>query len=207
MVPVVRLSSWAIMSSHRRAGPVPPVAAQALAARQATAIAAPRGRRRRDATAGFATSAPQAGLGSPPTMSTTPGDPEGNSLPRRWCAPGSALGIGVVGASSWGRNVVRTFAAAAGASLRAVCDLRPELLARVSAAHPGVRVTPSFDDLLADVNVAAVAVAVDGANHHRLARRALEAGRHVLVEKPLALTVADSEELCVMAERARRVLM
>jgi len=117
------------------------------------------------------------------------------------------LGIGVVGASSWGSNVVRTFAAASGASLRGVCDLRPELLARVSAAHPGVRVTQSFDDLLADSGVAAVAVAVDGANHHRLARRALESGRHVLVEKPLALTVADSEELCAMAERAQRILM
>jgi predicted dehydrogenase len=70
-----------------------------------------------------------------------------------------------------------------------------------------VRVTQSFDDLLADSGVAAVAVAVDGANHHRLARRALEAGRHVLVEKPLALTVADSEELCAVAERAQRILM
>lgn len=113
----------------------------------------------------------------------------------------------MVGAAGWGSNVVRTFAATRGASLRGVCDLRPELLARVSAAHPGVRVTQSFDDLLADDGVAAIAVAVDGANHHRLARRALQSGRHVFVEKPLALTVADSEELCAVAEETRRILM
>jgi len=140
-------------------------------------------------------------------MSTTPGHPGGTTSSPRWAQAGASLGIAVVGASSWGSNLVRTFAAAPGASLRGVCDLRPELLARVSAAHPGVRVTQSFDELLSDSDVTAVAVAVDGANHHRLARRALEAGRHVLVEKPLALTVADSEELCAMAERARRILM
>jgi predicted dehydrogenase len=119
----------------------------------------------------------------------------------------SSLGIAVVGAASWGSKVVRAFASTEGASLRGVCDLRSDLLVRVSAAHPGVRVTQSFDELLDDPGVGAIAVAVDGANHHRLARRALEAGRHVLVEKPLALTVADSEELCAMARRTRRILM
>jgi predicted dehydrogenase len=119
----------------------------------------------------------------------------------------TSLGIAVVGAAGWGSNVVRAFAATKGAALRGVCDLKPELLARVSAAHPGVMVTSRFDDLLADPGVDAVAVAVDAANHHRLARRALEAGRHVLVEKPLTLTVAESEELCAVAERTRRILM
>jgi predicted dehydrogenase len=117
------------------------------------------------------------------------------------------LGIAVVGAASWGSNVVRAFAATRGASLRGVCDLRPELLARVATLHPGVRLTRSFDDLLHDPEIGAVALAVDAGSHHRLARRALEAGRHVFVEKPLALTVADSEELCVVAERNRRTLM
>jgi predicted dehydrogenase len=119
----------------------------------------------------------------------------------------SNVGVAVVGASSWGKNVVGAFARASGASLRGVCDLRPELLARVATAHPGVRVTRSFDDLLGDPEITAVALAVDAGSHHRLARRALEAGRHVFVEKPLALTVADSEELCLVAERNRRTLM
>jgi predicted dehydrogenase len=119
----------------------------------------------------------------------------------------ASLGIAVVGAAGWGTNVVRAFARTKGASLRGVCDLRPELLARVATAHPGVRLTRSFDELLADPEIAAVALAVDSRNHHRLARRALETGRHVFVEKPLALTVADSEELCLVAERNRRTLM
>jgi predicted dehydrogenase len=119
----------------------------------------------------------------------------------------SSLGIAVVGAANWGTNVARAFAATRGASLRSVCDLRPELLERVSAIHPGVRVTRSFEDLLADPEIAAVALAVDAGSHHRLARRALEAGRHVFVEKPLTLTVADSEELCAVAARTHRTLM
>jgi predicted dehydrogenase len=117
------------------------------------------------------------------------------------------VGVAVVGASSWGKNVVGAFARASGASLLGVCDLRPELLARVASAHPGVRLTRSFDDLLGDPEITAVALAVDAGSHHRLARHALEAGRHVFVEKPLALTVADSEELCLVAERNRRTLM
>jgi predicted dehydrogenase len=119
----------------------------------------------------------------------------------------SSLGIGVVGAASWGRNVVRAFASTRGADLRGVCDLRPELLARVATQHPGVRVTPSYDDLLGDPEIGAIALAVDSGSHHRLARRALESGRHVFVEKPLALTVPDSEELCDVAERNGRTLM
>jgi len=119
----------------------------------------------------------------------------------------SSLGIGVVGAASWGRNVVRAFASTAGADLRGVCDLRPELLARVATQHPGVRVTPSFEDLLLDPEIGAVALAVDSGSHHRLARRALESGRHVFVEKPLALTVPDSQELCTVAEQTGRTLM
>ena len=119
----------------------------------------------------------------------------------------SSLGIGVVGAAGWGSNVVRTFAATKGASLRSVCDLRPELLERVATLHPGVRLTRSFEELLRDPEIGAVALAVDAGSHHRLARRALEAGRHVFVEKPLALNVPDSEELCVVAEQNRRTLM
>jgi predicted dehydrogenase len=119
----------------------------------------------------------------------------------------SNLGIAVVGAARWGSNVVRAFASTRGAALRAVCDLNPELLARTASAHPGVRTTPRFEDLLTDPEVSAVALAVDSPSHHRLARRALEAGRHVLVEKPLALTVAHGQELCDVAERTGRVLM
>ncbi len=119
----------------------------------------------------------------------------------------SIVGIGVVGAAGWGSNVVRAFAAAKGASLRWVCDLNGDVLTRVAAAHPGVRVTRSFDEVLADPDVAAVAVAVDAPNHHRLCKQALSSGRHALVEKPLTVAVADAAELCELAEASDRVLM
>jgi predicted dehydrogenase len=119
----------------------------------------------------------------------------------------SPIGIAVVGASGWGRNVVRAFFVAEGARLRWVCDRNPELLGEVASRFPGVHATTTFDQALADPGVDAVAVAVDAPNHFGLARMALLAGRHVFVEKPLALSVAEAEELCRLAEATRRTLM
>ncbi|MES1204840.1 MAG: Gfo/Idh/MocA family oxidoreductase [Pseudomonadota bacterium] len=118
-----------------------------------------------------------------------------------------AVGIAVVGASGWGQNVVRAFFVARGSALRWVCDLNEALLAGIETRFPGVKVTRTFDQVLADPGVHAVAVAVDAPNHHRLAKAALESGRHVFVEKPLALTAGDADELCQLAERRGLVLM
>ena len=119
----------------------------------------------------------------------------------------SQIGIAVVGASGWGRNVVRAFYVAQGGRLRWVCDRNPELLVHVESRFPGVRATTMVDQALADPGVDAVAVAVDAPNHFEVARMALRAGRHVFVEKPLALSVADAEELCRLAESTQRTLM
>jgi predicted dehydrogenase len=119
----------------------------------------------------------------------------------------SSIGIVVVGASGWGRNVVRAFYLAEGGRLRWVCDRNPELLVDIESRFPGVRATTIFDQALADPGVDAVAVAVDAPNHFQVARMALRAGRHVFVEKPLALSVAEAEELCQLAETTERTLM
>jgi predicted dehydrogenase len=119
----------------------------------------------------------------------------------------SLVGVAVVGAAGWGSNVVRAFGSARGASLRWVCDLNGDLLTRVASTYPGVKVSRKFEDVLADPDVTGVAVAVDAPNHHALAMRALEAGRHVFVEKPLTLRVADSEELCRTADARGLTLM
>lgn len=117
------------------------------------------------------------------------------------------VGMAVVGAAGWGKNIVRTFSIARGCDLRWVCDLSQRLLAATAARHPGVNVTTSFDEVLADPAVKAVAVAVDVPNHHRLAKQALLSGRHVYVEKPLTLTSADSQELCALARDRDLTLM
>jgi predicted dehydrogenase len=117
------------------------------------------------------------------------------------------VGIAVVGASGWGRNVVRGFYVAPGSTLRWVCDLNPDLLTDVESRFPGVRATRTLDQVLADPDVRAVAVAVDAPNHYRLAKLVLESGRHVFVEKPLTLTTRDGVELCELAERRGLTLM
>lgn len=113
----------------------------------------------------------------------------------------------MVGASGWGKNVVRAFSIAEGCDLSWVCDLNPQLLRATAARHPGVKITLSYEEVLADPAVSAVAVAVDVPNHHRLAKAALEAGRHVFVEKPLTLTSAQSQELCLLARTRGLTLM
>jgi predicted dehydrogenase len=119
----------------------------------------------------------------------------------------STIGTAVVGASGWGKNVVRAFYVAAGSSLKWVCDLNQALLDGVGDRFAGVNVTRSFDQVLADPAVRAVAIAVDSPNHYGLARAALEAGRHVFVEKPLALTASDAASLCALAEARGLTLM
>jgi len=119
----------------------------------------------------------------------------------------SSVAVGVVGAGPWGLLVARAFARARGAELRWICDLDDGRLARARADHAGVRLTSSLDELLSDRAVDAVAVAVDSPRHHVVAGRALEAGRHVLVEKPMALSLADASALCALAERRGRLLM
>ena len=121
--------------------------------------------------------------------------------------PDATIGMAVVGASGWGKNVVRAFYVARGSSLRWVCDRNPGLLADLGQRFPGVRGASSLDQVLADPEVRAVAVAVDSPNHFGVARAALAAGRHVFVEKPLALTAADAAALCALAEAGGLTVM
>ena len=113
--------------------------------------------------------------------------------------------IGLVGLGYWGPNLARNFADLA--ELAWLCDLDRELLERFAHRHPDARTTSDFDDLLADDGLDAVVVATPVVTHFELARRALEAGKHVFVEKPPALAGAEAEELCALAEEHDRVLM
>jgi len=115
--------------------------------------------------------------------------------------------VAVVGAGEWGRNHVRTFAQLRDSRLVSVCDLDEAKLAAVRAQHPGVRTTPSYDDVVRDTSIDAVVLASFASSHFDQARRALEAGKHVLVEKPMTLQSRDAEELLRLATRAGRCLM
>ncbi|MGN6551978.1 MAG: Gfo/Idh/MocA family protein [Pararhizobium sp.] len=115
------------------------------------------------------------------------------------------IGVSVVGYGYWGPNLVRNFSETAGARLVSVCDLDAKRLATVKARYPAVEVTQDFDDVLSDPRVDAVAIATPVSAHFRLAMRALMAGKHVLVEKPVATTTEEARRL--VDEAARRGLV
>jgi predicted dehydrogenase len=110
-----------------------------------------------------------------------------------------------VGLGQWGKNLVRNFAELA--ELSWLCDSEPERLAEFGTRYPNARTTGDFQDLLADPSLEAVVVATPVTTHYELAKRALEAGKHVFVEKPPAMRGAEMEELCELAAERALVLM
>jgi predicted dehydrogenase len=113
--------------------------------------------------------------------------------------------IGVAGLGHWGPNLARNFDELA--ELVWLCDLDTSLLERFSKRHPQAQLTTHFDDVLADPSVEAVVIATPVVTHYELSRRALAAGKHVFVEKPMALHAGEAEELCALAEERELVLM
>lgn len=115
--------------------------------------------------------------------------------------------IAVVGAGHWGPNLIRNFYDNARSRVAWVSDLDPARLEAVRCRYPGVGLTADASEAIADPAVDAVVVATPTRTHHRLVRAALVAGRHVFVEKPLAASRSEAEELADLAERAGRVLL
>jgi predicted dehydrogenase len=113
--------------------------------------------------------------------------------------------VGVAGLGYWGPNLARNFAALA--DLRWLCDVSEEHLARDAVHHPLARTTTEIDDLLADDELDAIVVATPVPTHHELSRRALLAGKHVLVEKPPATTAEEMDELVAIAAERDLTLM
>jgi UDP-2-acetamido-3-amino-2,3-dideoxy-glucuronate N-acetyltransferase len=113
--------------------------------------------------------------------------------------------IACIGAGYWGRNIVRNMSELG--ALRWICDADPATRTEVGLKHPEARLTGAVEDVLADPDVAAVTIATPAATHAALARRALDAGKHVLVEKPLCLSIPEGRALVDLAAARGRVLM
>ena len=111
--------------------------------------------------------------------------------------------VAVIGAGYWGKNIVRNFAALN--ALAAVVDENRSTAQALCAEHGGSVV--ALDEVLRDASIAAVAVATPAVQHYKIAKAALEAGKHVFVEKPLALALGEAEELVSVAEHLDRRLM
>lgn len=116
----------------------------------------------------------------------------------------TAPDIAVVGCGYWGKNVVRAFHSLG--ALRWVCDVRAQVTEDVRLKY-GVRTTTNITEVLSDRDVDAVAIAAPAAQHYRLVKQALEAGKHVLVEKPLALHLTEGRHLAEIADSRARILM
>ncbi|MDP3940226.1 MAG: Gfo/Idh/MocA family oxidoreductase [Deltaproteobacteria bacterium] len=115
--------------------------------------------------------------------------------------------IAVIGAGGWGKNLVRNFAGLKGARLSWCCDLNEATLGRIAAQHPETRVTTKLEEVLASDEVNGVAIATDAPTHFRIAKAALEAGKHVYVEKPLTMESADAAALVKLAAERDLKLM
>ncbi|SHL22385.1 Predicted dehydrogenase [Pseudonocardia thermophila] len=117
------------------------------------------------------------------------------------------LGVAVIGAGYWGPNLIRNAQATPEMRVEYLCDLDGERARRVLGEYSTVKVATSVDEVLADPAVDAVAIATPAATHFAVAMAALEAGKHVLVEKPIAPTFEEGLTLAETADRLGLVLM
>jgi predicted dehydrogenase len=118
-----------------------------------------------------------------------------------------AMGIAVVGYGYWGPNIARNLIDRPEFDLLGLCELDTQRAAEFSRRYPGIPTYTDLDVVLLDPQIEAVAIATPPRTHHALVRRALEAGKHVLVEKPLATTSAQADDLIGLAEAQGLVLM
>jgi predicted dehydrogenase len=119
----------------------------------------------------------------------------------------ASVGLVVVGYGYWGPNIVRNAIERSDLDMLALCELDTARTREFSRRYPGVPTSADFEALLDDASVEAVAIATPPRTHFRLVGQALEAGKHVLVEKPLATSVQQAQALVELAERRGLVLM
>ena len=115
--------------------------------------------------------------------------------------------VGLIGYGYWGPKLARCMAQDTGCALSAICDLSAERLGAAAADHPRAIVERDWCKLVGDPQIDAVAIATPADSHRDLALAALDAGKHVFVEKPLALSSSDAETMIVAARRQKLVLL
>jgi len=128
---------------------------------------------------------------------------ERRQLPR----PSEPIRVAVVGLGYWGPNVARNLAELPDFAISHLCDIRPDALETIRQRFPGAACTTRFEDVLADDEVDAVMISTPVSTHYSLAMSALQAGKHVFVEKPLAGSSQEALDLTAVAEENGLVLM
>lgn len=117
------------------------------------------------------------------------------------------LHVAVIGAGYWGPNIIRNLLKVSSVSKLYVCDIQKSKLVSLKKEFPNISITQDYDDVLKDQQIAAVIIATPIQSHYALAKKALEAGKHVLIEKPMTVTSRESKDLLILAKKRKRVLM
>lgn len=115
--------------------------------------------------------------------------------------------IGVIGYGYWGPNIVRNLLLLPGARVLWICDLNPKALSALSQGHSTIKTTQNIKDILEDPTVDAVVIATPPATHFAIAKAAILAGKHVLVEKPMTTTTKEAQKLNSIAHTNKKILM
>ena len=119
----------------------------------------------------------------------------------------SKLKVAIIGCGYWGQNLIRNFSDLDEVELTAVCDFDLNVLAKIKRRHPAVDLKQKYQEVLSDSRIRAVVIATPVSTHYTFARQALLAGKHVLVEKPLATSSVKVLELIELADKQNKVLM
>lgn len=117
------------------------------------------------------------------------------------------LNIGIMGYGYWGPNLARNFSAANGSHVIMICDMNDLIFNKIKKSYPHIRVTKSCDEMIHDPKVDAIAIATPVFTHYEIAKKVLEAGKSVFVEKPFTSTIAQAEELIELAEKKNLKIM
>jgi len=117
------------------------------------------------------------------------------------------LNVAIIGVGDWGRNLVRNFYEIEKVNLKVCCDLDMNALEKIREKYRSVRITTDYGEVIEDKEVDAVVIATSTSTHFDLAEKALEANKHILVEKPLTLNYKQAQELVDLAKEKGKKLM
>jgi len=117
------------------------------------------------------------------------------------------VNIAVIGAGNWGRNLVRNFYEIKEVNLKTCCDLNEAILRKIREKYLLIEITTDYDEVLEDKEIEGVVIATSASTHFDLAKRALEADKNILVEKPLTLNYKQAQELVDLAKEKKKKLM
>lgn len=115
--------------------------------------------------------------------------------------------IALIGYGYWGPNLLRNFFETPNCAVLYVCDKELAKLKKVRKRYPSIILTSNFQDVLDDIDIDAVIIATPTKFHHSLAKQAMEAGKDVLLEKPMSLTYKEASDLVAIAKKTKRIIM